>query len=58
MDESAETTAVKRLTGQAAFDNAKKQIAERNEAAQKAGRKLREAHERQKAAEKRERELR
>jgi hypothetical protein len=48
----------RRLTGEAAFNQARKEIAERNDAAQRAGRKVRDATERRKARERRERDLR
>jgi hypothetical protein len=47
----------KRLTGEAAFIQAKEEIAERNETTQKAGRKVRDASEQRKAQERRERDL-
>jgi hypothetical protein len=58
MEESAKNRAPKRLTGEAAFNQAKKEVAERNEATHKAARKAREASEQRKAKERRERDLR
>ena len=54
MDDSAKSRTPKRLTGEAAFNQAKKEVAERNEAAHRAARKLREASEERKAKERRE----
>jgi hypothetical protein len=56
MDDSAKSRTPKRLTGQAAFNQAKKEVAERNEATHRAARKLREASEERKAKERRERD--
>jgi hypothetical protein len=56
MDDSAKSRAPKRLTGEAAFNQAKKEIAERNEATHRAARKLREANEERKAKQRRERD--
>jgi len=47
----------KRLTGEAAFNQAKKEIAERNEATHRAARKVRDVSEQRKAQERRERDL-
>jgi hypothetical protein len=58
MDDSAKSHARKRPTGEAAFNQAKKEIAERNEATQRAARKVRDASEQRKAKERRERDLR
>jgi hypothetical protein len=58
MDDSAKSRTPRRLTGEAAFNQAKKEIAERNEATQRAARKLRDANEERKAKERRERDLR
>jgi hypothetical protein len=58
MDNPAESRAPKRLTGEAAFNQARKEIAERNEATQRAARKLRDANDERKARERRERDLR
>jgi hypothetical protein len=54
----ARSRAPKRLTGEAAFSHAKKEIAERNEATHRSARKLREASEQRKGREWRERDLR
>ena len=56
MDDSAKSRTPKRLTGEAAFNQAKKEVAERNEATHRAARKLREASEERKAKERRERD--
>ena len=56
MDDSAKSRAPKRLTGEAAFNQVKKEIAERNEATHRAARKLREANEERKAKQRRERD--
>jgi hypothetical protein len=58
MDDSAKSRTPKRATGEAAFNQAKKEIAERNEATQRAARKLRDAKEQREARERRERDLR
>jgi hypothetical protein len=58
MDDSTKGRTPKRLTGEAAFNQAKKEIAERNEAAQRAARKLRDAREERKIRERRERDMR
>jgi hypothetical protein len=58
MDESAKSRTPKRLTGEAAFNQAKKEIAERNDATQRAARKLRDVNEQRKGRERRERDLR
>jgi hypothetical protein len=56
MDDPAKSRTPKRLTGEAAFNQAKKEVAERNEATHRAARKLREASEERKAKERRERD--
>jgi hypothetical protein len=56
MDDSAKSRTPKRLTGEAAFNQAKRKVAERNEATHRAARKLREASEERKAKERRERD--
>ena len=57
MDDPAKSRVPKRLTGEAAFNQAKKKIAERNEETHRAARKVREASEQRKARERRERDL-
>jgi len=57
MDEPAKSRVPKRPSGEAAFNHAKKEIAERNDATQRAARKVREASEQRKARERRERDL-
>jgi hypothetical protein len=56
MDEQDEPT-VKRTGAEAAFNLVRKQVADRNEAAHNVARKLRQAHEQRKAAERRKRDL-
>ena len=58
MTEQANEPGPGRHTSESAFNNVKKLIAERNEAASKVARKLRDAKDRLKADEKRERDLR
>jgi hypothetical protein len=58
MADAAEDPGPKGLRGEAAFKKAKKEIADRNEATQKAARKLRDAREQREARERRERDLR
>jgi hypothetical protein len=57
MADAAQTPASAKPTGEAAFNKLKKEIAERNESAHKEARKLRDVRDRQKAAERRARDL-
>jgi hypothetical protein len=58
MADSATHSGPKVLRGQAAFNQQRKETAERNEATHKAARKLRDVREQRAAAEKRQRDLR
>lgn len=53
MKDSAKSNEAKPLRGEAAFNHAKREIAERNETTQRAARKVREAGEQQRAKERR-----
>jgi hypothetical protein len=57
MAKPAHPTTSGQPTGEAAFSKLKKEIAERNETAHKAARKLRDVSDRRKAAERRARDL-
>ncbi len=57
MADKAQTAGSSQPTGEAAFNKLKKEVAERNDVAHKAARKLRDVRERQKAAERRARDL-
>jgi hypothetical protein len=58
MADPATQSGPKLLTGEAAFNQAKKEIAERNEATHKAAHKLRDVREQRAAAARRQRDLR
>jgi hypothetical protein len=58
MDEQTKRPGPAKPTGEAAFDAARKHVAERNAATHRAARQLRDVREQEKARERRERDLR